>query len=560
MGSTSVDTPDEGAVTPPVPIADGDGPKAGGGVVGRLRRVPGGLPPEHVLALALASLVFAAHDVGYLLRQPYWNDESWVAVTTRFPLSSLPSVTSSTPIGWSLLLRLVSVPRTQTGRMLPLGFAALAVVVAYWLARRLSWKHRESAVVAGVMAGCAALLVPAMLVRDDLKQYTADAFTALLILAITARLERQWSGWGLLALSASVWGGMLVSHPAAFVGTAAFAGLGVIELLRRRWRRLAEAAVAAAVTGALALGVYVTFDARAVVPGLVVFWREYFPPAGSGFGAKSQFVVARLEAIHGYFALGPAWLAVPLVLAGVATIARLGRPATAIAVVVLWPELYAAAALKRYPFLDLRTSTFLIAVTAVVAAIGVVGVAAALSRALPWRVAGFAVLAVVSAVALAAFGNAARPYVRSHLIPSDGDVNAQAEYVLHHAGPDDPIVLNSNSNWGFAFYWPVGQPSRRPDSAFLQGYEAFFAGQPRIIVATAPDAAAIKAAVSQALTQVRPGACERVWLIRTFLRRPEFFAWGRVLRELRLDAVALPDGASYIQAGPRSCREARSRR
>jgi hypothetical protein len=33
------------------------------------------------------------------------------------------------------------------------------------------------------------LLVPAMLVRNDLKQYTADACFALLTLAITARTE-----------------------------------------------------------------------------------------------------------------------------------------------------------------------------------------------------------------------------------------------------------------------------------------------------------------------------------------------------------------------------------
>ena len=68
-------------------------------------------------------LVLVVHDVGYLLRQPFWTDEAWVAVTTRFPLSQLPATTSSTPIGWSALLRVVTVSRTQTGRLLPLGFA-----------------------------------------------------------------------------------------------------------------------------------------------------------------------------------------------------------------------------------------------------------------------------------------------------------------------------------------------------------------------------------------------------------------------------------------------------
>ncbi len=62
--------------------------------------------PEHLAVLALGLLVVVVHNVTYLLRQPFWTDEAWVAVTTRFPLSQLRETTSSTPIGWSLLLRL----------------------------------------------------------------------------------------------------------------------------------------------------------------------------------------------------------------------------------------------------------------------------------------------------------------------------------------------------------------------------------------------------------------------------------------------------------------------
>src|SRR5215470_6638881 len=64
---------------------------------------------EFAIATGLGLLVLVVHDVGYLLRQPYWNDESWVAVTTRFPLTDLRATTSSTPIGWSVLLRLFTV-------------------------------------------------------------------------------------------------------------------------------------------------------------------------------------------------------------------------------------------------------------------------------------------------------------------------------------------------------------------------------------------------------------------------------------------------------------------
>ena len=89
------------------------------------------LTAEHLWVLLLGLGVLAVHDVSYMLSQPFWNDEAWVALTTRFPLSQLPQTTSSTPIGWSLLLRLVTVHGGETARLLPLAFAALAV--AAWL-------------------------------------------------------------------------------------------------------------------------------------------------------------------------------------------------------------------------------------------------------------------------------------------------------------------------------------------------------------------------------------------------------------------------------------------
>ena len=108
----------------------------------------------------LGLLVLVVHDVGYVLRQPYWTDEAWVAVTTRFPVAQLPALTASTPIGWSVLLRLVTFGPGQTGRILPLAFAGLAVVPGYLLARRLDWPDRPTAVAAGFLAAGAVLLVP----------------------------------------------------------------------------------------------------------------------------------------------------------------------------------------------------------------------------------------------------------------------------------------------------------------------------------------------------------------------------------------------------------------
>jgi hypothetical protein len=523
--------------------AAADGPRARAGTSRTWRSA------EYPLAGVLGLLVLVVHDVGYLLSQPFWTDEAWVAVSTRFPLSQLPETTSSTPIGWSVLLRVVTVRGEQTSRLLPLAFAAAAVIIAYWFARRLGWPRPESSVAAGLLAGIGVLLVPAMLVRDDLKQYTADACLALLVLALTSRLERDWSRWGLTALSVAVWGGMLFSDAVAFVGAAAFGAVCLVQLARRAWRRLAEAAVAGAATAVLGAGVYRAFDARAVVPGLTAYWSGFYLPVAKGLHADASFVVSRFGAVGPFFGLGPAWLAIPLVIAGLVTIFRLGRPATAIAVAAVWPEMITLAALQKYPFLDLRTSTFLFAITAAVAAIGVVGVCSLLR---PWLRGALA--AGLAAVAAVTFVVHAQPYVRSQLIPRE-DVRDQARYVAAHAAPGDVILVNLSSNWGFAYYWPTGGPSRRPDPVVLQGYEAYFADQPRIVVASNRDQAGVDTALAQALGQARQRACSRIWLVRTHLTTPERQAWRIALRAQKLtDTRVGRDGLSVIRVGGPACR------
>ncbi len=148
----------------------------------------------------------------------------------------------------------------------------------------------------------------------------------------------------------------------------------------------------------------------------------------------------------------------------------------------------ALSALKKYPFLDERTSTFLFAIAVVVAAIGVAGLGSLLR---PWLKGGVA--AILAAAAAVAFTVAAHPYVRSHSIPHE-DVRDQARYVATHATPGDVILVNLSSNWGFAYYWPAGAACRA-DPAVLQGYEAYFPGQPRIIVARGRDLAGVNAAL-----------------------------------------------------------------
>ena len=403
----------------------------------------------------------------------------------------------------------------------------------------------------------AVLLAPGMLVRDDLKQYTADACLALLALAVTSRLERDWSRRWLAGLSVTVWGGMLLSDAVAFAGIAAFTALVLVQLARRAWRRLAEAAVTGAVTAVLMAAVYEAFDARAVLPGLTYspHFRNFYLPLGQGLPACVAFVHHRLDVVGGDLGLGPVWLAGLLFAAGVITIFRLGRPATAVALAGLWPEMLALSALHAYPFLDERTSTFLYAVTAATAAIGVVGVCSLLRR---WLRGAAAV--AVAAAAVAAFTVGALPYVRGHPIPSShGDIQSQTAYVAAHAAPRDVILVNMSSNWGFAYYWPAGRPSTRPDRAVLQEYEAYYPDQPRIVVAfnRTPDSvsAALARAVARAQVQSQPGACARIWLIRTHGSAAEDAAWQAALarRGLAARPVSGTGGLRTVSVGGTGC-------
>jgi hypothetical protein len=519
------------------------------------------LRSQRALALALliapALLELVVHDVGYLLRVPFWTDETWVAATTRFPLADLPQTTSSTPIGWSVLLRLVTVGGTEVSRLLPLAFAAGAVVAGGWLGRGLGWRGRAAPAAAGLLAGTGVLLVPGLLIRNDLKQYTADACLALLALAVLSRLERGWSRRWLAALSVAVWGGMLVSDAVAFVGIAAFAAACVLQLARRAWRRLAEAAVAGAVTAVLMAVVYEAFDARAVLPGLTYspHFRNFYLPAGQGWQASLSFLHERLELVRGYIGLGPLWLAGLLFAAGVITVFRLGRPATAVALAALWPEMIVVSALHKYPFLDQRTSTFLFAVTVVTAAIGVAGLCGLLR---PWLRGALAATAAVAAVA--AFTVGAHPYLRVHSIPvAHGNIRGQTQYVAAHAAPADVILVNLSSNWGFAYYWPDGRPAVRTDPNVLQEYEAYFPGQPRVVVAFNRDQASVTAAVSRALAvarqraAARPGACVRIWLVRTHVSPDELTAWQAALSRRGLDLTHIGTAGLTVTPAAGSC-------
>jgi hypothetical protein len=111
--------------------------------------------PAVDVALVAVLLVLAtvSRRLGYLFSHSFWLDEGWVADSVRAPLHQLRLLTSSTPIGWTLLLRLVpEVGPPERLRLLPIAFAVAAVVPAYRggaeatgrrATRSRSWRRRR---------------------------------------------------------------------------------------------------------------------------------------------------------------------------------------------------------------------------------------------------------------------------------------------------------------------------------------------------------------------------------------------------------------------------------
>jgi len=484
--------------------------------------------PRWVLWAAEALAVVALALLAVLLRHPsqlfthqFWLDESWVADSTRASWEQLRLLTASTPIGWTALLR--AVPRwgdAERYRLLPLAFAVAGAVPAWFLGRQLGRGTREPADRPGTgwravrprpswvrwlgppAAGLAAVLAPTALGYPYLKQYTAEAFTALLLVALVAWVERRWSPLRVGVLAAAALLSFLVANTALFVTAAGFGALALTCLVRRAWQRLGWVAVAGAVVAVADARVYRTFVAASNGDAMHRYWRGRYIPSTEGWDEAWRFMAPRAVTAIESIGFGPWPLALALLLAGVAALWRAGVPAAALVLPILVAEVVVAGMQGHYPFLELRTSMFLTVLGSVVAALGVAGLA---GLALRWRgtaVLGLAMLVGAGAIFLPAAREAAR-------IPMfDENVRGQIRLVQELRRPGDVVVLGSFAAYQWAYYGSE-KPSFVPASeASTIRFEVAYPDDPRMVVAKGRAPTFIK----EAMDQVRAGT-RRVWLV-----------------------------------------------
>jgi hypothetical protein len=491
--------------------------------------------PDVVALAGVFAAFFAVNDAALWVSAGYFQDEAWTALSTRVPLGDLPTVTSSTPIGWSLLLRLI--PDPDALRLLPLTFALIAVVAAYALGRLLPWRSQAESLFAGLVCATAVVLLPAEQMRHDLKQYTADAAVTLVLLAMTTWLNRAWSRRRVTALAAVAPVAFLLSQITLIVVAAVFAGLLVSAALRRDLRRFIDAAAAGAASGLVQVLMYLLLVAPNRSPALVNWWRADYPTLRQLPG----YLHSQLRTLDPSMGFHHLLIVLALVVAGVVVLVVQRQFATAVTVVVLPALLVVLGVARMYPLLDQRTSYFLFAAGAAVAGIAMAGSAVGLARAILRRSAQTWQIACSAALVLLAFSvfvvnnqewyrfDGSDPRVPDVSPIARVDVRTQVHWVDAHRTPGDVVVVSKWARYGYVFYHDEQPLTWRKTGANTIGWEPVIT-DPDVIGVTGDTAPAIQDAVNRAVARARSnGPNARLLLIRTW-RPAEVNAWRAALR------------------------------
>jgi hypothetical protein len=288
------------------------------------------------------AVFFRVYDLG---GRDLWTDEAWVALAALkgTPPAALAAGHSTPPLYMLSVWALAQIAGGSESvlRSLSLVFG-LGTLALFWpLARALT------SLSASLLALALVAFSPIMVYYSkELKQYSSDAFFAVLVFFLVERLRRQDCKWAWPALAVAGVLGLGFSHTLVFILPIALAGLLVL-LPTGRWR----VALLGGVWAAAFVAGYFLFFRRQVDPELVAYWAQDFPDF-SGLAAFLWWLGAAIYRYLGYFfgRWGMYW-GLPLLAAGIMALRKQG--ASRGALYLGGPLLLAlgAAALHRYPFM-----------------------------------------------------------------------------------------------------------------------------------------------------------------------------------------------------------------
>lgn len=302
-------------------------------------------PPIRLVLVVILALgvFFRLYGLG---ERNLWTDEAWVALAAlqEHPAAVIEEGQSTPPLyllavwAWAHWVGKSEAVLRLTSCLFGIG----TLFLGWRLARRLLSPG-------AALAALTAIAVSPRLVyySKELKQYSADAFFAVLALVLTERLLRQPGprDWVTFTLAIAI--GLGFSHSLVFIVPVAVAIL---------WWRRPEARrcliVASGILLLVFLGCYFLFFRHQVDPELVAYWQQDFPDLSS-LGALGHWFAAALARYLGYF-LGdwPRWLIGAGVLSvGMAALLQGPHPRTLLYWLGPLVMALAAAFLHRYPFM-----------------------------------------------------------------------------------------------------------------------------------------------------------------------------------------------------------------
>jgi len=212
---------------------------------------------------------------------------------------------------------------------------------------------------------------------------------------------------------------------------------------------------------------------------------------------------------------------------GLVVLVRVRARALAVAMPFLWREMAVIGRLRRYPYLDLRTSQFLLVTSLIVVALGALGIVGAARSLPPVRGVelGTVSAGVVSVVLAVLFTLGFVHHVRDLNIPAE-DVRSETLAVSAKYRAHDAVLVNESANFGFSYYWPHGHMTFHHDDSG-QGFGTTVSGVNAVYIAsrTYEDIAhGLRAAVDR---WRHAGSGSRLYIVRTHLSSVEEASWQR---------------------------------
>ena len=465
-----------------------------------------------VSAIALAALACRAEDLG---RYGFWNDEAWVALSTRVAgFTQFWLSLSTTPILWAAALgplARIGVAAEVALRLLPLLFAVLTL----WAAYRTG--ARQAGLLGGLLALAAIGFDPASIQYAKLlKHYSAEAFFGLLAFDAAAAYTRGHRPRHLVRLCLALTLGVAFANTQLFVAPALFAALLGDA---RDWRRARTIALAGAAVALFDVGWFELLIAPHLTTALTEYWAEAYVPAtvGRAMPFVLYALLSMLDPTWGPFGLGLALTA----LVGASAMVRELR-VIGVATGLLLAELAVLSARRLVPFEAPRVMLFALTILNVHLAVGL-----ALAVQSAWRRPRLRPLAVGVLAIVAADLARGRDWTTLGRAAQVEDLGPLVRTVEDERRPDDGVLLYQRSVFVYAYY-QTATPVLVPAPTSIGCVPRL--DDPRIVLVEGADA-------TEAVARAATGHA-RIWFLGSRLRegdepriRHALTARGRLVRE-----------------------------